>query len=159
MHIYRCSLSSQVRNLLATYRDVVAVVDERGVGGAVGAVEGVEGGGGDGLLGDDVDRRLLLPLPAQLVRGAQLPPVLRPVGAPRRVPVHRRRHPAAICRSCMHFTNPAGNACSHALHVRAIYIRTRERDGEGGRGDEEADERTGGGHHCRRARMSTRTGR
>jgi hypothetical protein len=96
VHVHAC-----ICTYIYRYRDVVAVVDERGGGGGVGAVEGVEVGVGDGLLGDDVDRGLLLPLPAQLVRGAQLAPVLRPVGAPRRVPVRR---PTAICRSYVHAT-------------------------------------------------------
>lgn len=69
----------------------------RGVGGGVGAGEGVEVGVGDHLLGHDVDGGLLLPLPARRVRRAQLPPVLRPRRAPRRVPV--RRPAAAICSS------------------------------------------------------------
>jgi hypothetical protein len=76
-------------------RDVVAVVDERAVGGGVGAVEGVEAGVGDDLLRDDVDGGLLLPLLAQPVLGAQLTPILRPRRAPDRVPVRRPR--AAIC--------------------------------------------------------------
>ena len=81
-------------------RDVVAVVDQRAVGGGVGALEGVEVGVGDGLSGDDVDGGLLLPLPAQPVLGAQLPPVLRPRRAPRRVPVQYRPR-TAICSSIM----------------------------------------------------------
>jgi hypothetical protein len=132
----------------------VAVVDDRGVGSGVGAGERVEVGRGDGLLGDDVDGGLPLPLAAHLVRRAQLRPVLRPVRAPRRVPVP----PAAvgIC-TCMHAHRhrPDGIIASGYTLQRALLMsdatnatRTGEGDGGGGQDDEEDDGRAGRRHHC-----------
>jgi hypothetical protein len=61
-----------------TCRDFFAVVDEGGVTGVVGAVEGVEVGLGDGVPGDDVDWGLL-PAGSAAVAGAVLGAQLRPV--------------------------------------------------------------------------------
>lgn len=69
--------------------DILAGVDEGGVGGGVDAGERIQVRVWDGLGRHDVDRGLLLALAAKPVFRAQLAPVLWAVPAPRRVPVAR----------------------------------------------------------------------